>query len=129
MKKIYFAHDQQESPSMRKAFLEMAGYSVTLFKSSGELLAAIETGLPDLVLLDALVEGQNGFAVCRELRKRFPKEKLPVIMGSHIYRTRIYRDEALAAGAQRYLLHPVSLEELAQCVVELLGVATTAARV
>jgi CheY-like chemotaxis protein len=44
---------------------------------------------------------------------------LPVVLCTHIYRSRIYRDEAVAAGAQRYVLLPVKLDELVGMIAEL----------
>ena len=65
MRTIYFAHDQQESPEARKHFLELAGYVVKLMKSYRELSAAFKEGPPDLVLIDVLLEGKNGFESAR----------------------------------------------------------------
>ena len=114
MKTIHFVHDQQESPEPRRSALEASGFHVELFASGADCLARLEEAPPALVLLDVLVEGPHGFDVCRSIREKHPAETLPVILGSHVYRSRIYRDEATAAGAQRYLLYPADTEDLAE---------------
>ena len=45
-------------------------------------------------------------------RRAIPAETLPIILCTSIYRSRIYREEALAAGAQRYLLRPIHPNDL-----------------
>ena len=121
MQDIYFVHDHQESPSTRKSFLEMSGYTVTLMKSGAECLEALGKKKPSLVLMDVLIDGPNGFDVCRQIRAHYPARDLPVILTTDIYRSRIYRDEALAAGAQAYVLRPIKVEELVQQVSEVLA--------
>lgn len=120
MQEILLVHDQQESPVTRKSFLEMSGYQVTLATSGAQCLERLSQSVPALVLMDILIEGANGFDVCRTLRTRFTPAQLPVILGSMIYRSRVYRDEALTAGAQRYVLRPIKLDELVSLVNEVL---------
>lgn len=119
MQQIYFVHDQQESPAARKTNLEFAGFEVVLMRSGEEVLKALAIQKPALVLMDVLLDGKNGFDVCRAIRERVAPNDVPVILCSHIYRSRIYRDEASAAGAQRYLLLPMKVEELVANVTEL----------
>ena len=111
MRTIFFAHDQQESPDARKNYLEMAGYTVRLFKTSRELHAAFKDGYPDLVVLDVLIEGRNGFETALELSQRYPDRNFAIVLCSHVYRPRIFREEALRCGAQDYLLLPMPLDE------------------
>lgn len=119
MQHIFLVHDQQESPATRKANLELAGFEVSLMKSGEEVLKALAAKKPSLVLMDVLLDGKNGFEVCRAIRERCAPGEVPVILCSHIYRSRIYRDEANAAGAQRYLLQPMKIEELVANVTDL----------
>ncbi|MBK7877434.1 MAG: response regulator [Planctomycetes bacterium] len=112
MHEIYFVHDQQESPAPRKRFLELSGFRVTLFESGTELLTALSEHKPDLILMDVLLPGPHGFDVCRLIRHQYDAAELPVILTSDVYRSRAYRDEASACGAQAYLLRPIDLADL-----------------
>ena len=116
---IFFVHDFQESPLTRKHYLEMSGFDVTLMRSGDECVKAMAATKPALVLMDVLLEGKNGFEVCRAIRELAGAAEVPVILCTHIYRSRIYRDEAVAAGAQRFVLLPVKLDELLAHVVDL----------
>lgn len=122
---IFLVHDQQESPAPRQDFLEMAGFRVTAMRSGAECLELLATRTPDLVLMDVLLEGANGFEVCRRIRERCTADELPIVLGSMIYRSRVYRDEAFAAGAQLYLLRPVKLDDLVAQIREVLAARRT----
>jgi DNA-binding response OmpR family regulator len=121
MQTIFFVHDTQESPTTRKNYLEMAGFEVVLMKNGDECLKALATRKPALVLMDVLLEGKNGFEVCRAIRQTCSVSEVPVILASHIYRSRIYRDEAHASGAQRYLLLPMKLDDLIANITDLVA--------
>jgi CheY-like chemotaxis protein len=121
MQQILFVHDFQESPLTRKNYLEMSGFEVTLLRNGKECLEQLARAKPALVLMDVLLEGPNGFEVCRSIRERCTAAEVPVVLCSHIYRSRIYRDEAVAAGAQRFLLLPLKLDDLLVHVMELVA--------
>jgi DNA-binding response OmpR family regulator len=120
-KRVFFVHDVQESPLTRKHYLEMSGFDVVLMRSGEECSKAMSVMKPSLVLMDVLLDGKNGFEVCRDLRKVAGAKEVPIVLCTHIYRSRIYRDEAVAAGAQRYVLLPVKLDEFAGVIGELVG--------
>ncbi len=111
MKKIYFVHDQQESPAARQNFLEMAGYELQMMTKGRELLVALKDEQPDLVLLDVLIEGRNGFEILAEVHRKYAYRRFPMILCSRIYRTRQFRDEALRNGAADYILLPPQLDD------------------
>ena len=121
MTTIYFASDKQESPIPRRHALESAGYRVRHFTSSAALLAAVEEQRPDLVLLDDLLAGTNGFEVCRILRESNSAPVLPIVLCSMIYRSRVYREEAERLEVQGYVLRPVTPEDLLAEVLRVLG--------
>ncbi|MCK6447796.1 MAG: response regulator [Planctomycetes bacterium] len=122
MKTILYVHDKQGPPNATASYLQMAGYQVELCDSGEACLMRIKQGGLDLVLMDVLIEGKNGFDLCRLVRKQIASDQLPVILASGIYRSRIYREEAMQAGAQLYLLKPFQQHELVQVIHELLDV-------
>ena len=126
MQEIFLVHDQQESPGLRKHFLEMSGYKVTLLSSGADCMSLLEERRPALVLLDVLIEGPNGFEICRAIRARFPADEVPVVLGTAVYHSRLYRDEALAAGAQAYVLRPIDPDDLVKIVNEVVSTCAAA---
>lgn len=118
IKTILYVHDQQDRPEPIKQFLEHVGYRVELAPSGERAMELVAQNVPQLVLIDVLVEGRNGFEVCRQLRKHFTSDQVPVILSSSVYRSRIYREEAMAVGAQLYLLKPVKPDDLLSAIRE-----------
>lgn len=121
MKTILYVHDRQESPAATASYLRMAGYRVDLCESSEQCMERLAAGLPNLLLSDVLVEGKHGFELCRAVRRQYTVSQLPIVLASATYRSRIYREEALAAGAQLYHLKPFVLRDLLDSVNELIG--------
>ncbi|MCL2364263.1 MAG: response regulator [Defluviitaleaceae bacterium] len=69
MKLIYIADDDNYIRDALKVFLENAGYQVEAFENGDALLTAFAERAADLVVLDVMMPGSNGFTVCRELRR------------------------------------------------------------
>ena len=119
MKTIYYCHDEQTNYRPRCHDLEMVGYDVQLASSSGELKRLMARRKPDLVLLDVLLEGEDGFSVCRNLHlSKTPVP--PVILFAGVYSRAGFRDEALRLGASAYLASDISrpsfLGAIAKCL-------------
>jgi CheY-like chemotaxis protein len=126
MTTILFVHDGQENPRLRQQLLELSGYRVRVLKSGQECLDLVGETRPDLVLLDVLLEGPNGFEVCRALRERYSGALLPIMLCSGIYTARVFQEAATEAGAQAYLLHPYEPSDLVEEVALQLRMAAEA---
>lgn len=121
MTTIYFASDKQESPIPRRHALESAGYRLRHFTNSATLLAAVKEQRPQLVIVDDLLPGVNGFEVCRILREGHAADVLPLILCTGIYRSRVFREEAERLRVQSFLLRPVATEDFLAEVMRVLG--------
>lgn len=90
-------------------YLEVAGFTVDVASSGEAALAAPNLGRYDILLLDVMMPGMDGFEVLRQIRRRFAT--LPVIMltakGDEDDRIR-----GLDGGADDYLAKPFSSREL-----------------
>ena len=76
-KKIYIADDEKNIRLPVKTFLESARFIVEDFENGDLLMAAFSERPADLVILDVMMPGSNGFIVCKELRKI---SRAPIIM-------------------------------------------------
>jgi len=103
-KKIYIADDEDTIRLAIKAFLENAGYLVEDFPSGDLLLDAFAKTPADLVVLDVMMPGQNGFVVCKELRKL---SRVPIIMLTARDSDLDYAT-GLNLGSDDYLVKPFS---------------------
>ena len=103
-KKIYIADDETTIRLAIKTFLENAGYTVEDFETGDLLLAAFAESPADLVVLDVMMPGSNGFVVCKELRKQ---SHVPIIMLTARDSDLDYAT-GLDLGSDDYLVKPFS---------------------
>jgi DNA-binding response OmpR family regulator len=125
MKEIVFVTQRRSGPDPRTQILESAGYKVTEFRNSLDCMEYLSQQTPQLLMLDILIEGRNGFEVCRQVRTLFSTE-LPIILCSDVYRGRLFREESANAGAQRFVLTPIDMDALLDDVRALTQAATAA---
>jgi CheY-like chemotaxis protein len=116
MKTVLLVHDHQENPHERKQQIEASGYAVELLQRSDECLARLEHARPDLLMIDVLLEGQNGFELCRRVREKYPAAELPIVLSSRVYVDERYYHEAEGSGAQAYMIRPLPVRELVRTV-------------
>jgi len=103
-KTIYIADDETAIRFAIKTFLENAGYAVEDFENGDLLLAAFAEHPADLVVLDVMMPGSNGFVVCKELRKT---SRVPIIMLTARDSDLDYAT-GLDLGSDDYLVKPFS---------------------
>ena len=68
-KLIYVADDEKNIRSLMKTFLESEGYEVEVFSDGYSVRKAAEQRMPDLIILDVMMPGEDGFSVCAGIRK------------------------------------------------------------
>ena len=101
----------EDDPSLREVIrlgLESEGYRVAVAEDGPSALIAFATSHPDLVLLDVMLPGLDGFAVCRELRKI---SLAPIVMLTARTSTADVV-EGLESGADDYVTKPFEFPEL-----------------
>lgn len=91
--------------------LDNAGYTVLIATDGDSALDLVEQITPDLVLMDAVMPGMNGFETCRRLKKEKSLSHLPVIFMTGLSQTE-HVVEGLAAGGVDYVTKPIVVDEL-----------------
>lgn len=103
-----------DEPSVTTPFarlLTREGYTVHVAHDGTSALAMVATHPPDVVLLDVMMRGLDGFEICRRL-KRDPQTRLTPIVLVTALSVREQRIEGLEAGADDFLTKPVDAHEL-----------------
>ena len=92
-----------------KRALELGGFEVDLAADGRDGLSLAQKGNADLVVLDILMPGIDGYEVCRTLRSRGDRRPILMLTARDAVADRV---EGLEAGADDYLVKPFALEEL-----------------
>lgn len=119
-KRVLVVDDDINVRDVLRRYLENAGYRVALADTGEEALRVAEHVEPDLVVLDLMLPGIDGFEVCRRLRQR---GQIPVVMLT----ARGEEDDRIAGlqlGADDYVAKPFSPRELVLRVTSVLRRAT-----
>ena len=114
---LLLVEDDDAIADALRLHLEQAGYRLHREADGGLAMAAIDRQRWDLVLLDLMLPGADGWEVCRHLRARHPD--VPVIMLS-ARSAEAHRVLGLELGADDYLAKPFSMLELVARVRALL---------
>ena len=103
--------DEPVNLQIVRGFLEPQGIGVVALPNGREAMAKIESFHPAAVLLDVMMPGLDGYAVCAEIRARHSISELPVLFLSARSRLEdVVR--GFAAGGNDYLLKPFLREEM-----------------
>ena len=105
---ILVVDDDREIRALLREYLEKHDYRVTVAANGREMRTATAAAMPDLVVLDLMLPGEDGLELCRELRAR---STVPIIMltarGEETDRV-----VGLELGADDYMAKPFSAREL-----------------
>ena len=91
--------------------LDLAGFTVLIATDGDSALRLVEQITPDLVLMDAVMPGLNGFDTCRRMKRNKMLAHLPVIFMTGLSDTGNVI-EGLAAGGVDYVTKPLVVDEL-----------------
>jgi two-component system response regulator MprA len=89
--------------------LSAEGYAVEAAADGGAALAAVETSMPDLLVVDVTMPGLDGLALCRRLRAKGLAVPILLLTARDAVADRV---AGLDAGADDYLVKPFATEEL-----------------
>lgn len=108
---IYYVEDDANIRDLAVYTLSQAGFETRGFPDAEPFFAACEQQLPDVILLDIMLPGIDGFEILRRLRSHEATQHLPIMMltakGSEIDKV-----QGLESGADDYLAKPFGMMEL-----------------
>jgi CheY-like chemotaxis protein len=119
--KILVVDDEPEIVVLTKIMLEKDGHKVTVAKDSRECFERIKEEKPDLILLDVMMPGDNGWEVCRKIKES--EETSDVLVSMFTVRT---SDDSVKksfkyAHADAHINKPFDKVKLVETVRGLLG--------
>ena len=119
--KILIVDDEKKNIKLLKGMLFSENYKLLEACSGEEALGLVPAIQPDLILLDVMMPGINGFEVCRQLKQNDKTKTIPIVMVTAL-REKEHRMKALEAGADDFLSKPVDHTELVIRIKSLLRI-------
>jgi len=119
-KKILVVDDETDILETVKMRLEANGYNVLTATNGNEGYKKAKTESPDLIILDLMLPGLDGFQICRLLKFDENYQHIPIIMLT----ARSQEEDKMwgeKVGADYYLTKPFKSQELLEKVKEFLG--------
>jgi two-component system cell cycle response regulator len=119
-RRVLVVEDTFSNMKMLEAKLLQERFEVQTAFDGLEALAKIEDNEFDIVLLDVMMPGLDGFEVCRRIKRHHRAKGVPVIMITALD-SPADRDLGMGAGADDFFVKPVEDELLFGRVLELIG--------
>ena len=111
-RKVLLVDDEPWNLEVLESYLHDQGYDIVRAADGAEAIKSVEKERPDLVLLDVMMPGMDGFEVCRALKGGRDTMSIPVVMVTSLD-SKSDRTEAIKAGADDFITKPVDKSELA----------------
>ncbi|QYO75449.1 DNA-binding response regulator [Devosia salina] len=108
---VLLVDDSPESLGFLTSALEQAGVTVLVARSGEAALNIVGRVTPDVVLMDAVMPGLDGFETCRRMKALTPLTHVPIIFMTGLTETE-HIVHALESGGVDYLSKPINVDEL-----------------
>lgn len=120
VKKVLIIEDDPAISRLVDFSLKREGYETATANNGLDGIRKAKYEVPDLVILDVMLPGMDGFEICHRLRTESDTEKLPILMFS-AKAQEIDKTTGMKVGADDYLPKPAAPEEIIKRVEKLLA--------
>ncbi len=103
--RIVIVDDNQLTIEAIRAYLETFGFTILTASSGNDLIDNLPTPLPDLILLDVMMPGKDGYETCRWLKQNHMTRDIPVIFMTSLSEMQD-KVRAFEAGGSDYIMKP-----------------------
>lgn len=121
--RILIVDDNPQNVELLTALMQSEGYEVISASNGQEALARVATLPPDLLLLDIMMPGLDGFTVCQTLKADPATRLIPIVLITALGEEE-HKLQGIDVGADDFLTKPVSQAELKARVRSLLKLKT-----
>lgn len=117
---VLIVDDNDANRSMMVDVLGHWGYRTVEAAQGMEAVAVAHEALPDIILLDVMLPGMNGYEVCRQLKQSGQLERVPIVMLTVLDDSEA-RTRAINVGADLFVSKPPNYKELHKNIASLLA--------
>ena len=114
MAKVLIVDDSEAFRRLNAEILKLDGHQVLMARNGRETLDLVRSERPDILLLDIMMPGLDGFDVCRELKSDPLTRGTKVVMVTALSESARFR--ALQAGADEFVTKPLTSREMRDLV-------------
>ena len=118
--KILIADDDKLNVSLMENYLS-DNYDIVTVSNGNDALAYVKKEQPDLILLDVIMPGIDGFEVCRTIKHDYNMDFIPIVMLTSLTSEENH-EEGIKSGADDFLTKPVKKFELEKKISSLLRI-------
>jgi CheY-like chemotaxis protein len=117
---VLLVEDNEANQLLARSVLEREGYMVEVAGAADEAMQKLAQQLPNLILMDVQLPGQDGLSLTRELKADPATADIPVIaLTAHAMIGD--REQTIAAGCAGYIAKPIDTRTLAKQIREILA--------
>lgn len=117
--KVLIVDDEPNIVISLQFLMKKGGFETSVARDGDGALLEVERFRPDLVLLDVMMPGRDGYEVCQQLRSSGWNDLKIVMLTAKGREAEVTK--GLAVGADAYVTKPFSTSELVETVTRLLG--------
>ncbi len=118
--RILIVDDEQDTLNLMRLILEINDYAVITTLNSQEALDLAGEAQPDVVLLDIMMPGLDGFQLCKMMRANPTTSELPIIFVT-AYAALDLEQRRIEAGADMVIHKPVDSRLLTNAIIEVMN--------
>lgn len=118
--RILIVEDEESLLKLESILLTSKGYDVKGVIDGASALKSVNENPPDLVVLDIMLPGIDGFEVCRQLKANPSTARIPVVMLTAKKSTQDY-NRGLEVGAEAYLTKPFKSAHVIETIASLIA--------
>ena len=117
MAKVLIVDDNESFRRLNAEFLKMDGHEVLTARNGRETLALIREERPDVLLLDIMMPGMDGYEICRQIKSDPGTQDIMVAMITALPSSE--RFKSFQAGADEHITKPIPSRQLRDTVRQL----------
>ena len=124
MKKVLIIEDHGDMRELLTWQIELMGFVPITAKGGNEGVEKAAREKPELIILDIMMPGMDGFEAAREIRANKETRDIPILAATALFRDPDLKN-CIEAGCNGYIIKPFTFQELQAKVRELIPSANT----
>jgi CheY-like chemotaxis protein len=117
MAKVLIVDDNELFRRINAEFLKLDGHDILLARNGRETLDIVQSEQPDILLLDIMMPGMDGYEICRQIKEDPVTRETFVVMLTAVAGSERFR--SFQAGADEHITKPIPSRELRDLVRKL----------